>query len=168
MTEPTALPRSQEDLEAHIPYLVNRLANQGQPVQNRLLTESGSNLVSLRALSILHIEDGLTINEIAARTFMEQSSTSRAIDAMVDQGLVERRVPEHDQRRREIVLLPAGRERLQQGWPAMGAYFEALCEGVDADELAICRKALMKMLANLDTMRTATRQDRVTKNRQRD
>ncbi|RIV82594.1 MarR family transcriptional regulator [Aurantiacibacter xanthus] len=155
MTASPPLPGSQEELETYLPYLVNRLANLGQPVQNRLLAQSGANLVSLRALSILHIEDGLTINEIAARTFMEQSTTSRAIDAMVAQGLVERRMPDHDQRRREIMLLPAGRERLQQGWPSMAAYFEALCDGMDAKERTLVRKALIKMLANLDRMRSA-------------
>ncbi|WP_170234937.1 MarR family winged helix-turn-helix transcriptional regulator [Croceicoccus sediminis] len=155
MTAPISLPASQEELETNLPYLVNRLANLGQPVQNRLLAQSGANLVSLRALSILHIEDGLTINEIAARTFMEQSSTSRAIDAMVDQGLVERRIPDHDQRRREIVLLPAGKERLEQGWPAMVGYFETLCEGMDEAERAVTHKALLKMIGNLEKMRRA-------------
>ena len=156
MTERAPLPGSQEELEANLPYLVNRLANLGQPVQNRLLAQSGANLVSLRALSILNIEDGLTINEIASRTFMEQSSTSREIDAMVDQGLVERRVPDHDQRRREIVLLPAGRKRLEQGWPAMVGYFETLCEGMSEKERDVTRKALMKMIGNLEKMRRET------------
>lgn len=151
MSDPR-VPASQHDLEAFLPYLVNRLATLGQTKQNRMLAASGLNLVILRTLSILQIEDGLTINEIAARTFTEQSSTSRAVDAMVDQALVERRIPAHDQRRREVVLTDAGRERLRAGWPAMTAYFDAVSDGTTAEERDTCRRVLMKMIANLDTL----------------
>ena len=143
-------PRSQDELENYLPYLVNRLANLGQAAQNRLLSVNGVNLVILRTLSILHIEDALMINEIAARTFTEQSSTSRAIDAMVSQGLVERRIPERDQRQRVIVLTPEGREQLLKNWPAMAEYFEVLSEGITAAERKAFRGVLIRMLANLD------------------
>ncbi|MBU0555002.1 MAG: MarR family winged helix-turn-helix transcriptional regulator [Alphaproteobacteria bacterium] len=142
-------PRSYDELESYLPYLVNRLANLGQATQNRMLHKDGINLVTLRALSILNIEDGLTINEIAARTFTEQSSTSRAIEAMASQGLVERRIPEQDQRRREIVLTDKGREQLLQTWPAMNHYFDMLNDGLSAAERDMCRKVLTRMLANL-------------------
>lgn len=143
-------PSSQDELESYLPYLVNRLAIIGQAAQNRLLSANGINLVILRTLSILHIEDALTINEIAARTFTEQSSTSRAIDAMVSQGLVERCIPERDQRQRVIVLTPAGREQLLNSWPAMASYFDALSKGITAAECKAFRSVLTRMLANLD------------------
>lgn len=145
-------PRSQDELESYLPYLVNRLAVLGQAAQNRLLTANGINLVILRTLSILHIEDGLTINEIAARTFTEQSSTSRAIDAMVSQGLVERRIPEHDQRQRVIILTPLGREQLLRNWPAMAEYFDVLIEGITAAERKAFRNVLIRILANLNVL----------------
>jgi len=143
-------PRSYDELEQYLPYLVNRLANLGQVRQNRMLQESGINLITLRALSILQIEEGLTINEIAARAFTEQSSTSRAIDAMVSQGLVERRVPEQDHRRREVVLTDKGRERLLSAWPAMDRYFDIISQGITPAERDMCRSIILRMLANLD------------------
>jgi len=145
-------PRSYDELEQYLPYLVNRLASLGQVRQNRMLQESGITLVTLRALSILHIEEGLTINEIAARAFTEQSSTSRAIDAMVSQGLVERRTPEHDQRRREVVLTEMGRERLLGAWPAMDRYFDTIIQGITPAERDMCRSIIQRMLANLDNI----------------
>ncbi|MEP6867206.1 MAG: MarR family winged helix-turn-helix transcriptional regulator [Novosphingobium sp.] len=145
-------PRSQDELESYLPYLVNRLAVLGQAVQNRQLSANGINLVILRTLSILHIEDALTINEIAARTFTEQSSTSRAIDAMVSQGLVERRIPERDQRQRVIALTPLGREQLFNNWPAMAEYFDVLSEGISAAERNVLRDMLIRMLANLERL----------------
>jgi DNA-binding MarR family transcriptional regulator len=143
-------PGSQDELESYLPYLVNRLAILGQAAQNRLLSTNGINLVILRTLSILQIEDALTINEIAARTFTEQSSTSRAIDAMVAQGLVERRIPDHDQRQRVIVLTDAGRAQLLASWPAMASYFDALSQGISAGERKAFRRVLTRMLANLE------------------
>jgi len=151
MSGPTP-PSSYDELERYLPYLVNRLAILGQATQNRMLQESGINLVTLRTLSILQIEDGLTINEISARTFTEQSSTSRAVDAMVSQGLVDRRIPEEDQRRREVVLTDKGRERLSQTWPAMDRYFNTLTQGISLAERDACRTVLAKMLANLAEM----------------
>ncbi len=142
-------PKSYEELEHYLPYLVNRQANLGQAAQNRMLQANNINLVSLRTLSILEIEDGLTINEIAERTFSEQSSTSRAIDAMVSQNLVERRTPEHDQRRREVRLTPTGRAQLHDSWPSMEKYFERVTAGTTAEDRETCRAVLVQMLRNL-------------------
>lgn len=145
------VPASYKELESYLPYLVNRLASLGQYEQNRVLTENGINLVCLRTLSILHIENGLTINEIASRTFTEQSSASRAIEAMVTQGLVERRIPAHDQRRREVILTDCGLEQLQRCWPAMNDFIEMLYRGTSQSDREICRKILAQMLDNLAT-----------------
>jgi DNA-binding MarR family transcriptional regulator len=149
MTQPTP-PSTYDELERYLPYLVNRLSTLGQTKQNRMLQKDSINLVTMRTLSILYIEDGLTINEIAARTFTEQSSTSRAIEAMVLQGLVERRIPEQDQRRREIVLTDKGREQLLQTWPAMNHYFQILSDGISPADRDVCRNVLLRMLANLE------------------
>ena len=151
MSKPTP-PSSYAELESYLPYLVNRLASLGQATQTRMLQKDSINLVTLRALSILQIEDGRTINEVAERTFTEQSSTSRAIEAMVSQGLVERRVPAQDQRRREIVLTDKGRNQLLHIWPAMDHYFEMLSEGTSAAERDVCRTVLARMLVNLNKL----------------
>ena len=142
-------PATYDSLERYLPYLVNRLSILGQQAQRRILNANDVSLVNIRTLSILNIEDGLTINEIAERTFTEQSTTSRAVDAMAAQGLVERRIPDTDQRRREIVMTPLGRKQLHDNWPEMEEYFAALREGTTSEEIDICRKVLVKMLENL-------------------
>ncbi|MEJ2408987.1 MAG: MarR family winged helix-turn-helix transcriptional regulator [Novosphingobium sp.] len=139
-------------MERYLPYLINRLAVLGQAAQKRMLEKSGISLLTMRALSILHIEDGLTVNEIAERAFTEQSSASRAIDTMVAQGLVERRIPAQDQRRREIVLTDRGREQLVQSWPAMDHHFTMLAEGTTDAQRDACRMVLTRMLANLNRL----------------
>lgn len=143
-----APPQTQEELESYVPYLVNRLSSFGQAAQNRRLSANGLNVVTLRALSVLHIHGTLTVNEIAARAFAEQSTASRAIDAMVQAGLVERRISQADQRRRELALTPAGSDLLHASWPAAETHFEILSEGIDADDIAVCRRVLLQMIEN--------------------
>jgi DNA-binding MarR family transcriptional regulator len=147
--KPGRPPETQEQLEAYVPYLVNRLASFGQNAQNRRLAVHGISNVTLRTLSVLHIQNGLTVNEIAARAFADQSTASRAIDAMVAEGLVERRIPDEDMRRREVVLTEAGSTLLHACWPLMEDHYALLSEGIDPEEIETCRRVLLRMLDNL-------------------
>lgn len=142
-------PETQEALESYLPYLVNRLASFGQAAQNRALSESGVSTVTLRALSVLYIHGRLTVNEIAARAFAEQSTASRAVDAMVAAGLVERRVSRADQRRRELALTQVGKDLLLASWPAVESHYALLSNGIDPDDIAVCRRVLLSMIDNL-------------------
>jgi DNA-binding MarR family transcriptional regulator len=144
-------PATNEALEAQLSYLINRLASHSQAMLGALLKQSGASLIVLRTLSVLHIEHGLTINEIAERTFSEQSKASRTIDAMVLAGLVERHTPDNDLRRREVVLTPAGRDLLLACWPQMEAFHAIVAQGISDEDLATTRRVLLAMTANLRT-----------------
>jgi DNA-binding MarR family transcriptional regulator len=142
-------PATNAALEAQLSYLVNRLASHGQSRLGAMLKQCGASLIVLRTLSVLHIENGLTINEIAERTFSEQSKTSRTIDAMVLAGLVERHTPGNDLRRREVMLTPAGSDVLFACWPQMEAFHALLVKGICEEDLAVTRRVLLAMTANL-------------------
>lgn len=116
-----------------------------------MLKQCGVSLIVLRTLSVLHIEHGLTINEIAERTFSEQSKASRTIDAMVAAGLVERHIPDSDLRRREVVLTDSGRATLFGCWPQMEAFHTLVTDGISEGDLATTRRVLLAMTANLRT-----------------
>lgn len=146
---PNQPPGTQDALEEYVPYLVNRLASVGQTAQNRRLAACDINTVTLRTLSVLHIQDGLTVNEITARAFAEQSTASRAIDAMVMAGLVERRVSAKDMRRREIGLTETGSALLHRCWPQMEDHYAVMTDGIDPEDIRICRRVLLQMIANL-------------------
>lgn len=148
-TERPQPPETQDALERNLSYLVNRLSAVGQAAQNRRLAACGVNTVTLRTLSVLYIQDGLTVNEITARAFAEQSTASRAIDSMVTAGLLERRIPPGDQRRREIGLTPAGRALLLACWPHMAEHNARLVEGIDTADIEVCRRVLARMIENV-------------------
>lgn len=56
--------------------------------------------------------DGMSINELAARTFTHQSSVSVVASRLVERRLVDRRLDPRDGRRRLLVLTSAGRRAL--------------------------------------------------------
>lgn len=58
-------PTTIEELEAYIPYLLNRLTNRWNLDQNRDLGDHGINGTVLRALSVLRMRKTLSVNEIA-------------------------------------------------------------------------------------------------------
>lgn len=149
MTGRCGLPTLREDLEGHPSYSINHLASLGQAAQARMLEPLGLSLLMVRALTVLYIEDGLTINEIALRSFAEQSTTSRTIEAMVNAGLLERRTPAGDQRRREVILTAAGRDKMLAVWPLIEGYRALLTEGIDAQDLVVCQRVLGAMIGNL-------------------
>lgn len=151
MPDNVSPPATLEALEAQLSYLVNRLASHSQARLGVMLKECGASLIVLRTLSVLHIEHGLTINEIAERTFSEQSKASRTIDSMVVAGLVERHIPDTDLRRREVVLTDAGRALLFACWPQMEAFHTLVTNGISKADLATTRRVLLAMTANLRT-----------------
>ena len=86
------------------------------------------------------------VNRLASA---EQSTASRAIDAMVTNGLVERHVSEQDGRRREIGLTEDGSTLLHACWPQMEEHYAVMTAGISEDDLATCKRVLLRMIANL-------------------
>lgn len=150
LKEPARPPATTEDLEAYIPYLLNRLTNRWNIDQNRDLGDHGINGTVLRALSVLRMHETLTVNEIANYAVVEQSNASRTIDTMVTAGLVERRIAETDLRRREVALTEKGAQLHKDLWPIMIANYERLVSGIPASDLRTCIATLLAMIGNIE------------------
>lgn len=72
----------------------------------------GISAAQLFVLSQLTGADGLSINELAARTLTDRSSVAAVVDRLVGRGLAERSASPRDRRRAEVRITPAGRELL--------------------------------------------------------
>ena len=142
-------PATPEELRAYIPYLVNRLSNRISADQNRFLATIGLNNAAFRTLSVLHIYETLTVNEISVLAVIEQSSASRTIDQMLEIGLVTRRNGAQDQRRREVALTREGLALLRKVWPQVAERAERLTEGISREEIDICASVLSRMIDNV-------------------
>ena len=101
-------------------------------------------------LRVLWITDGLSQRELSARVGMMEPTTVIALRSMERAGLVQR-VRGEDDRRKVRVFLTAKAKRLRSELigVARGITDEAE-EGVSLRDLAVFRRAIARMTANLD------------------
>ena len=136
-------------LSSFVPYLMNRIASSwNMEIQDSLRKES-LNTVRMRALAVLTIRNGLSIKELIQLTVVEQSTLSRALDAMEAQGLIERVESDEDRRVRTIYITDKGREAFESVWPDMFRVYESMFDGIDDAERAALIQSLHKILKNL-------------------
>ncbi len=89
------------------------------------------------------------MNELSVFAVTEQSTMSRTLDAMEEQGFVRRRPREDDLRVREISITEAGRDAFAEVWPMMYEKFAGMFDGVDDAEYEAFVSTLRKVLANV-------------------
>jgi len=73
----------------------------------------GPSLVHMRAMGVLHKRPGANLSMLAGQLALTLSATSRLVDCLVNQGLVQRSIPAGNRRTVSLKLAPAGRRALQ-------------------------------------------------------
>ena len=136
-------------LQQFAPYLMNRIMGRYNATIREELKARDLTTAQMRAMAVLAVADGLTINELAVYSVIEQSTMSRTLDAMAANGWVRREAQEADSRIRRIRLTPAGRALFEEIWPAMWEAFSAMFNGVSDVEYATFLSVLHRMLGNI-------------------
>ena len=136
-------------LNQFAPYLINRLSASYNAHLQDVLKSSGMTTAKMRALSILTISPGLTVNELAYLAVVEQSTMSRTLDALEAQNLVRRQSRSDDMRVRELYITEVGRAAFSECWPLLYGLYADLFEGVEADEYDRFVETLHKVLRNM-------------------
>jgi DNA-binding MarR family transcriptional regulator len=129
-------------------YLMNRVTVTWNSEMQEALRDHDLTTVKMRTLAVLSITPGLTVNELALFTVTEQSTMSRMLDAMEEQGLIRRQAREGDLRVREVHPTGAGREAFARFWPTMYEKFSRLFQGVGEDEYQNFVITLHKLIRN--------------------
>lgn len=131
------------------PYLINRLSATYNAHLQDVLRPHDLTTAKMRALSILTISPGLTVNELTELTVIEQSTMSRTLDALEAQGLVRRQSRTTDMRVRELHITEAGRAAFAEFWPILYGLYADLFEGIEAEEYDLFIETLHKVLRNM-------------------
>jgi MarR family transcriptional regulator, transcriptional regulator for hemolysin len=131
------------------PYLVNRVSARWNTKLAEQLKAFNMTTAQMRALAVLSISSGQTINDLAALTISEQSTMSRTLDALEEQGYIERRARPEDMRVRKITITDAGRAAFEAFWPAMFQSYEAMFKDVGSAEYFAFLSTLQKILRNI-------------------
>jgi MarR family transcriptional regulator, transcriptional regulator for hemolysin len=136
-------------LNQFAPYLINRVAARWNANMADELKGFDMSTAQMRALAILSITSGLTINELSVFTVTEQSTMSRTLDALEEQGLIRRQQRAEDMRVREVHITESGRAAFAEVWPSMYDSFVRMFDGIEEEEYQAFTATLHKVLRNI-------------------
>jgi DNA-binding MarR family transcriptional regulator len=107
--------------------------------------------VSLTQAKLLHTleaaEDELSLKDLAERLSFSLAAASRAIDALRQRGLVERREDERDRRMKRVTITAEGREVLRRLNEMRIAQLEGFADTMTGEERAALHAALTPIVA---------------------
>ncbi len=136
-------------LQQFAPYLMNRIMGRYNASLREDLAKLGLTTPKMRALAVLSVIDNLAISRLAVYAITEQSTLSRALDALEADGLVRRTADPEDSRATRISITEAGRAAFETLWPTMRHSYNHMFAGIDAAEHAAFVATLQKMLLNV-------------------
>ncbi|MEQ1942083.1 MarR family transcriptional regulator [Mesorhizobium sp. VNQ89] len=136
-------------LQQFAPYLMNRIMGRYNATLREAYGRENRTVPQVRTLAVLSVSDGVTVGDLAVYTVIEQSTLSRTLDALEQQGLVRREAGETDNRVKKVFLTDEGRAEFNRAWPAMHDAFELMFDGIDDAEYSSFVVTLQKMLRNI-------------------
>ena len=136
-------------LNQFAPYLMNRIASRWNADIVEALKAQNMTTIQMRILAVLTVSSALTVNELSVLTVTEQSTMSRTLDSLEEQGYIRRQARAEDMRIRDISMTEEGRNIFNEAWPVMYDLLLQLFEGIDEDEHRAFVGTLQKMLRNI-------------------
>lgn len=97
----------------------------------------------------------LAPSELAMRSGMDRSRTSKALMPLLAKGLIERRSEPHDRRRATVALTAAGRRLYEQLYPRVRAIHHELLEPFSAAEVRQLGRLLHRLRVRAIALETA-------------
>jgi DNA-binding MarR family transcriptional regulator len=140
---------SEIGLNNFAPYLMNRIMGRYNASLRAELARLGLSTPKLRALAVLSVTEGLQARELAVYTVAEQSTLSRALDALEAEGLVRRETDPTDSRASRIFVTHAGRATFQTLWPHMARAYAGMFRGIPETEKRAFVATLQTILGNI-------------------
>lgn len=143
------LPRLGEiGLANYPPYLMNRIMGRYNAAIRAEMGKLGLTTPKMRALAVLSVADGQLIGQLAVHAIVEQSTLSRAVDALESDGLVRREADALDSRSVRVFITESGRAAFESLWPHMAGTYQEMFAGIDPDEQRAFVATLQKIHAN--------------------
>jgi DNA-binding MarR family transcriptional regulator len=136
-------------LQNFAPYLMNRIMGRYNASLREEMAGLGLTTPKMRALAVLSVIDGPLIRELAVYAVAEQSTLSRALDALAVEGLIRREADPSDSRATRVYITEAGRAAFEALWPQMAEAHARMFRGIPEDERRAFVGTLQKMLVNI-------------------
>ncbi|KIN60121.1 Transcriptional regulator, MarR family [Sulfitobacter noctilucae] len=136
-------------LENFAPYLMNRIIGRYNAALSSEMAEMGLTTPQMRSLAVLSVMDGLLIRELAVYAVVQQSTLSRALETLDQNGMIRRAPDEQDSRATRVFITDAGREAYIRLWPQMSDASEAMFKGISEEQRRAFVGTLQTMLRNI-------------------
>ena len=136
-------------LENFAPYLMNRITGRYNAALSSEMAALGLTTPQMRSLAVLSAIDGILIRELAVYAVVQQSTLSRALETLDQNGMIQRETDGDDSRGTRVYLTAAGRDAYERLWPHMSAAYEAMFTGIDDAEKRAFVGTLQTMLRNI-------------------
>lgn len=131
------------------PYLMNRLMARWNANLADELKAQDITTAKMRTLAVLSVVSSVTINELSVFAVTEQSTMSRTLDSMEEQGYIRRQPRAEDMRIRDVSITEEGRAAFERLWPTMYDLFLQMFDEVDEAEYRAFLSTLHKVLHNI-------------------
>lgn len=131
------------------PYLMNRVMARWNIDLAEDMKRQDITTAKMRALAVLSVFSSLTVNELSIYTVTEQSTMSRTLDSLEEQGFIQRQSRAEDMRIRDISITAEGRAVLDKIWPTMHLHLQQMFHDISEDEQRRFIATLQKMLRNI-------------------
>jgi DNA-binding MarR family transcriptional regulator len=128
---------------------IRRIVQALRLASHRTQAQAGISAAQLFVLQQLGAEGGLSLTELAARTFTDRSSVTDLVDRLGDRGFVERAVHPSDRRRAAVHLTRAGRRVLQRSPDAPTTMLIAALTKMESRERETLALSLRRLTAAL-------------------
>ncbi|MCR3921289.1 MAG: MarR family transcriptional regulator [Firmicutes bacterium] len=100
-----------------------------------------------RAILLIHREKGVILSELGRFLDMRKGSLTSLIDALVENGLVERRDDKNDRRKTLLYLTETGHEYYQQIMNQARKTYQKLFSQLTDEEIEACKSGLEQVVA---------------------
>lgn len=131
------------------PYLMNRVMSRWNANLAEELKALDMTTAKMRTLAILAITPSVTINELSVFAVTEQSTMSRTLDSLEEQGFIRRQPRAGDMRVRDVTITEEGRTAFEKLWPTMYDSLQQMFHGIEEEEYKAFIAVLHRMLHNI-------------------
>jgi DNA-binding MarR family transcriptional regulator len=142
--------RPKLELGNYLPYLINRVGFAlVESFTANALTSNGLTIADWRVLAALSNNGEQRQVDLVTMTSIDASTMSRLVSRLVRNGLVTRSRSAKSNREVVVELSPKGRDLVQRLIPIARKLEQTASAGLPAKDLAVAKRALGRMYANL-------------------
>jgi len=138
-------------------YLLTHVSLRRDRMVESILKPHGLSLIQWRVLLAAGWMQSRTMNEVADYLALDRTGLSRAVDRLVEHGLVERNDVAHDRRLTEIVPTEAGKALRKEVLGHTVELDQRLVAGLDPETRAVVEQACEHLLERLVGHRAGAR-----------